>query len=295
LNHIVGAETAYCMQHFALATLHMAQTRRACSLYSQSDVQKTATEMLLVLPEPMAPAPYPDPDPAEIAAAEDPDILALSQSLKDLGIGSAASCLKFAKALEEQGILTMERLKKMPAPQAKRALEIVKMTEFQIDAIMEVIAPVPVPAPVPAPAPAPASAPAPAPAPALDPKVLFPPTALPRPNFIRFAGCCRRSHPRQTRHHRSSEKRRLVSCSGPLDRRPFLRWPPRRRWRVSAVYIARRSDDVMTRLFHDTKLCFLIHLFFSWTPLHYSAQHGHTDVCRLLLENAADVNAKNDE
>jgi hypothetical protein len=29
-------------------------------------------------------------------------------------------------------------------------------------------------------------------------KVLFPATALPRPNFIRFAGCCRLSHPRQT-------------------------------------------------------------------------------------------------
>ena len=57
-----------------------------------------------------------------------------------------------------------------------------------------------------------ASAPAPAPAPAPDPKVLFPATALLRPNFIRFAGCCRLSHQRQTRHPRSSEKRRLVSC-----------------------------------------------------------------------------------
>jgi hypothetical protein len=64
--------------------------------------------------------------------------------------------------------------------------------------------------------------------------VLFPASALPRPNVIRFAGCCRRSHQRQTRHLRRSEKRRLVSCSGPLDHRPFLRWPPR--WRVSAVY-----------------------------------------------------------
>ena len=37
---------------------------------------------------------------------------------------------------------------------------------------------------------------------ALDPKVLFPATALPLPNFIRFAGCCRLSHPhpRQTQH-----------------------------------------------------------------------------------------------
>jgi archaellum component FlaD/FlaE len=35
-------------------------------------------------------------------------------------------------------------------------------------------------------------------------KVLFPATALPRPNVIRFAGCCRRSRQRQTRHLRSS-------------------------------------------------------------------------------------------
>jgi hypothetical protein len=129
---------------------------------------------------------------------------------------------------------------------------------------------------------------------ALDPKVLFAATALPRPNFIRFAGCCRRSRQRQTRHLRSSDKRRLVSCSGPLDRRPFLRWPPR--WTVSAVCIARRAHDVLTRVFHEPKLCLLIHLFFSQhTPLHFSAYEGRTNVCRLLLENAADVNARNEE
>jgi ankyrin repeat protein len=63
---------------------------------------------------------------------------------------------------------------------------------------------------------------------------------------------------------------------------------------VSAVYIARRADDVTTLVFHEPKLCLLIHLFFSQvTPLMYSADEGHTDVCRLLLENAADVNARN--
>ncbi len=121
-------------------------------------------------------------------------------------------------------------------------------------------------------------------------------TLLPRPDiflfFIRFAGCCPRSRQRQTRHLRSSEKRGLASCSGPLDRRPFLRWPPR--WRVSAVYIARRADHVMTLVFHEPKLCLLTYMFFSqMTPLMYSADIGHTDVCRLLLENAADVNARN--
>ena len=51
----------------------------------------------------------------------------------------------------------------------------------------------------------------------------------------------------------------------------------------------------MTRVFHEPKLCLLIHLFFSQvTLLMHSAAAGHTDVCRLLLENAADVNAGND-
>ncbi len=54
------------------------------------------------------------------------------------------------------------------------------------------------------------------------------------------------------------------------------------------------ADDVMTLVFHEPNLCLLIDLFFSqWTPLMYSAVEGHTDVCRLLLENAADVNVRN--
>jgi TPR repeat protein len=94
------------------------------------------------------------------AAAEDPEILALSQALKALDVGTVSACLNFAKALSDQGILTMERLKKMPAPQAKKALGIVKMTEFQIDTVMEAIAP-PSSAAAAAisPAPSPASAP----------------------------------------------------------------------------------------------------------------------------------------
>ena len=28
------------------------------------------------------------------------------------------------------------------------------------------------------------------------------------------------------------------------------------------------------------------------TPLHYSAAHGYLEVCRLLLQSGADVNAK---
>ena len=54
------------------------------------------------------------------------------------------------------------------------------------------------------------------------------------------------------------------------------------------------ADDVMTLVLDEPKFCLLIDLFFSQkTPLMSSAIKGHTDVCRLLLENAADVNARN--
>ena len=94
------------------------------------------------------------------ATAEDPEIMALSQALKGLDFGSAATCLKFAKALEEQGILTLDKLKKMAPDKVQKVLEKVKMTETQIDTIMEAVAPPPAAA-VAAPA-----APAPAPKPA---------------------------------------------------------------------------------------------------------------------------------
>ncbi len=54
------------------------------------------------------------------------------------------------------------------------------------------------------------------------------------------------------------------------------------------------ADDVMTLVLHEPNLCLLIYLFFSQdTPLIWAAREGHTDVCRLLLENAADVDARN--
>jgi hypothetical protein len=79
---------------------------------------------------------------------EDPKILALSKALEALDVGAAASCLKFAKALEEQGVLSLDRLKKLSVDQARKVLDKVKMSEIQIDAIMEAIAPTPVVAPV---------------------------------------------------------------------------------------------------------------------------------------------------
>ena len=93
------------------------------------------------LPPVPALAPVPAPAPLSPAEAEDPDVVALSHALKALGVGTSAACLNLAKSLADQGVLTMERLRKMPAHQAKKALEVVKMTEFQIDTIMEAIAP----------------------------------------------------------------------------------------------------------------------------------------------------------
>ena len=49
-------------------------------------------------------------------------------------------------------------------------------------------------------------------------------------------------------------------------------------------------------LFHEAKLCLLIYLFFSQdTPLNASAYNGHAEICRLLLENFADVNARDNK
>ena len=121
---------------------------------------------------PTAPAPAvasaAPPAPAALQG-EDPDIVALSQSLKDIGIGTSASCLKFAEALEEQGVLSLERLKKLPEADAREILEGCGLKKLQVGAVMEAIAPPPAAAAV-SPAPSPAPAPAPAPAALLPPK-----------------------------------------------------------------------------------------------------------------------------
>jgi hypothetical protein len=87
--------------------------------------------------------------------------MALSQALKGLDVGIAADCLEFAKKLTKEGILTLDKLKKMAPDKVQKVLEKVKMTETQIDTIMEAVAPQPAAAAVAAPA-----APAPAPKPA---------------------------------------------------------------------------------------------------------------------------------
>jgi glycogen operon protein len=43
--------------------------------------------------------------------------------LKALGIGTASACLNFAKSLADQGVLSLERLKKLPVDKAQKVLE----------------------------------------------------------------------------------------------------------------------------------------------------------------------------
>jgi hypothetical protein len=89
---------------------------------------------------------------ASAAAAADPKVLALSQALEALDVGTASACLKFAKDLSDQGILTMERLKKLSADRAQKVLEKVQMNDIQIETVMEAAFPAPAPARAPAPA-----------------------------------------------------------------------------------------------------------------------------------------------
>jgi hypothetical protein len=117
---------------------------------------------------PTAPAPATASAPAALQA-DDPKVVALAAALEALDIGTAASCLKFAKALEEQGVLSLERLKKLPEADAREILEGCGLKKLQVGAVMEAIAPPPAAAAV-SPAPSPAPAPAPAPAALLPPK-----------------------------------------------------------------------------------------------------------------------------
>jgi hypothetical protein len=73
------------------------------------------------------------------AEAEDPKILALSRALEALDVGTAAACLNFAKALGDQGVLSIDRLKKLPDSHVREVLEAVGMKKLQIITIMEAV------------------------------------------------------------------------------------------------------------------------------------------------------------
>jgi len=117
-------------------TITLEQESCPLTYLSQSTSKSTATSPPAAVSLPPA------------AATEDPKVLALSKALEALDVASAASCLKFAKALEEQGILTMERLKKLPEADAREALEAAGMKKLQICSVMEAIAPPPTVPPI---------------------------------------------------------------------------------------------------------------------------------------------------
>jgi hypothetical protein len=124
-----------------------------------------------------------------IGGGEDPEILELSQTLKALGVGLAADCLDFARKLTKVGVLSLDRLKKLPEAHAREVLESCGLKKLQVLTILEAVAPVS-PAPSPAPAPpkvAPVSASA-ASAAAADPKASFPPEVPPAPAPMLHSG-----------------------------------------------------------------------------------------------------------
>jgi len=189
----------------ALKIVQLAENVAECMLDFEPDVQAyaaleagSAVAPALSSPSTAAPAPAPAPAAAgggAAAAGDDveEELQELVSEMVKLKVGLKKACAAFARSLAAAGVMSLEELRPLPQAKARRVLEKSGMQELQIDKVVAAYSSSP-------------------PAPAPDPKVLFPATALPRPNFIRFAGCCRLSHQRQTRHLRSSEKRRLVSC-----------------------------------------------------------------------------------
>ena len=84
--------------------------------------------------------------------------MALFQALESLDIATAADCLAFAKKMTQEGILSLDKLKKVPEADAIEVLGAAGMKKLQIRTVMESIA-FPIDAPV-SPAPLPTLQPA---------------------------------------------------------------------------------------------------------------------------------------
>ena len=84
--------------------------------------------------------------------------MALFQALESLDIATAADCLAFAKKMTQEGILSLDKLKKVPEADAIEVLGAAGMKKLQIRTVMESIA-FPIDAPV-SPAPPPTLQPA---------------------------------------------------------------------------------------------------------------------------------------
>jgi hypothetical protein len=73
------------------------------------------------------------------AQVEDPEVAVFARSLKALSVGTTEICLKFAKALGEFGILSVDKLKTLSLKKAEGYLKRVCMTDVQIATVMAVV------------------------------------------------------------------------------------------------------------------------------------------------------------
>ncbi len=137
-----------CCELQALESLALPARSAAARLHSQAAASLNAVVFQSEDPKVIALSKALEPNSPFVG--EDPEVAALAQSLKAMDVASAPLCLKFAKALDEQGILTMERLKKLPEADAREALEAAGMKKLQIRTVMEAVTPPPAVAPVPA-------------------------------------------------------------------------------------------------------------------------------------------------
>jgi DNA-binding beta-propeller fold protein YncE len=163
-----GAELLRAKQELLQAKAQVAELRaeiriKDAALEAKDKAHKAEVAVLELKLQYSAAPPAPAVCGSAAVSAEDPKVLALSQALEALDIGASSSCLTFAKALEQQGVVSMERLKKMREADARKVLEAAGMKNFQVLSVIYAIA---LPAPAAAAAAPPPPAPAPAPAPA---------------------------------------------------------------------------------------------------------------------------------
>ncbi len=106
-------------------------------------MQKTATELLLVLAPASAPPPVSSPalPPTDAPAPADPTLLALSRALEALNVGLATDCVDFAKKLTKEGVLSIGRLKDLSEAEAVEILEGCGMKKLQVRTVMQSFAP----------------------------------------------------------------------------------------------------------------------------------------------------------
>ena len=88
----------------------------------------------------------------------------LVSEMVKLKVGLKKACAAFARSLADQGVITLENLRLMPAADVREILQSAGMKKQEVETVLEAYAPAPAPAPAPVPAYVPAPAPVSAPA-----------------------------------------------------------------------------------------------------------------------------------